>query len=162
MEEPKNTQPFLLAPFSKRLLNWFVDFVLIIFILTLVMDAGDWAAKTYGYDFLSVGSISPDVPNPRLGLFYGLVSIMYYGLFESFLQRTPGKFITGTRVIRFDGTLPTEWNILLRSLLRFIPFEALSFLGPVPFGLHDSLSKTFVVRTGKMPARFNGDSNAKQ
>jgi uncharacterized RDD family membrane protein YckC len=120
----------MLAPFYKRLLNWFTDLIFI-FLLTVALGyLGNYLADAYGMEYLRMGDFV--VENSKINFFYLFCSIMFYGLFESYLQRTPGKFLTGTRVIRLDGAKPTEWNILLRTLLRFIPFEALSFMGAFP------------------------------
>jgi uncharacterized RDD family membrane protein YckC/competence protein ComGC len=72
----------------------------------------------------------------------------YHLIFESIFQRTIGKMLTGTKVVRVDGEKPTFGDIFIRSLVRYIPFEALSFLfyGAYPTkGWHDRLSKTLVV-----------------
>lgn len=144
-QQPVSITPQMLAPFYKRLLNWLADNVFISILFLLAMTLGNYLADTYGYHFLKVGKPQLGVDNYRFSFLYSGISVIYYGLFESYLQRTPGKFITGTRVIRFDRSAPTEWNILLRSLLRQIPLEVISFIGPLPIGLHDSLSKTLVV-----------------
>jgi hypothetical protein len=70
--------------------------------------------------------------------------IIYYCLFESLWQRTPGKFLTGTKVVNLDGSKPSFLRILGRSFARYIPFDNLSFLF-MTRGWHDYLSKTLVV-----------------
>lgn len=147
MEKPFFITPQSLAPFYKRLFNLFIDMVLVSFIVAILILIGNALADGYGYSSLKTNLEQPD--NYRTRLLLSAVWLTYYGLFESYLQRTPGKFITGTRVIRMDGTQPTEWNILLRSALRQIPFEFLSFIGLVPVGLHDMLSKTLVIDVAK-------------
>lgn len=74
-----------------------------------------------------------------------IIIYMYYVLFESLSGRTLGKLITGTITVTEEGHRPTFVNILGRSLCRFIPFDALSFLGDDGSGWHDSVSKTKVV-----------------
>lgn len=71
----------------------------------------------------------------------------YYSLFEIFSQRTLGKIITGTKVVTIDGRKPSAGDILLRTLCRFVPFEAFSFFGDVNKGWHDKWSKTMVVKS---------------
>lgn len=82
----------------------------------------------------------------RAGLF---VFLGYAIVSEALFQRTLGKMITGTCVVRADGTKPTFGQIVGRSFARFIPFEAFSFLGGkgFPVGWHDSLSGTRVITT---------------
>jgi uncharacterized RDD family membrane protein YckC len=144
-QQPVNITPQMLAPFYKRLLTLIADLIIIVIIFMVLVQVCNNAADVYGYQFLKIGKLEMGVQNTRVSMLSFLVSLTYYGMFESYLQRTPGKFIAGTRVIRFDGTKPTEWNILFRSLLRQIPLEAISFIGPLPVGLHDSLSKTLVI-----------------
>ncbi len=72
--------------------------------------------------------------------------ILYYFIFESIWQRTPAKFITGTKVIACDGTKPTTSAIAIRTLVRFVPFEAFSFLGERVRGWHDRWSGTYVIK----------------
>jgi uncharacterized RDD family membrane protein YckC len=72
--------------------------------------------------------------------------IGYYIVLEGAFGRTIGKFITGTRVVRFDGYKPHLPQIIGRTFARFIPFEPFSFLGGSGYGWHDSLSGTRVVR----------------
>jgi len=73
--------------------------------------------------------------------------IGYYVLCEGAFGWTVGKLITGTRVIRVDGTKPNIGQIIGRSFARFIPFEPFSVLfGRSNSGWHDSLSGTRVVK----------------
>ena len=82
--------------------------------------------------------------NIALGFVFGM---FYYTFFETLTGRTPAKFITGTKVVTYEGEKPEFETILKRSLCRFIPFEAFSFLGEHSKGLHDSISGTRVIKT---------------
>lgn len=74
------------------------------------------------------------------------IALLYYVISESFWQRTPAKFITRTKVVMMDGTKPSFGTILLRTVVRWVPLEALSFVGRGhPAGWHDRWSHTFVV-----------------
>ena len=82
-------------------------------------------------------------PYPFYMFFYGSL-FLYYFVLESIFTRTPGKYVTMTRVRSADNSRPSILQFFLRSLLRltlidpfFIPF----FDRP----LHDVLSKTRVV-----------------
>ena len=75
-----------------------------------------------------------------------LASPFYYILSEYFWGKTPAKFITKTSVVNLYGEKPTFINIVGRTLCRYIPFEAFSFLGSRAVGWHDSISRTRVVR----------------
>jgi uncharacterized RDD family membrane protein YckC len=75
---------------------------------------------------------------------------LYYFAFESMLQKTPGKFFTGTRVVMEDGSRPSKATIAKRTLWRFIPNEGLaefirSVLGKKGTCRHDRRSGTLVI-----------------
>ena len=75
-----------------------------------------------------------------------MLNPLYFLFFEVIWQRTLGKWITKTKVVRYDGTKPHFLQILGRSFARWIPFEPFSFLfSNNPVGWHDRLSKTLVV-----------------
>ncbi|PKP36162.1 MAG: RDD family protein [Bacteroidetes bacterium HGW-Bacteroidetes-15] len=74
-----------------------------------------------------------------------ILAMIYYTTFEALTGRTIGKYITKTKVVNQNGDKPDFGTILIRSLCRFIPFDALSFLGSENTGWHDRFSKTFVV-----------------
>ena len=83
------------------------------------------------------------------GLDVGFIVLFYFVFFESLIGRTPGKLLTGTRVVDEQGQKPSFGQILGRSLARMLPFEPLSFFGAENRGWHDSLSKTYVVKSRK-------------
>ncbi|WP_417603407.1 RDD family protein [Owenweeksia hongkongensis] len=73
-------------------------------------------------------------------IFYAL----YYFTFEYFTQSTPGKLLTKCIVINEFGQKPTINELIVRSLVRLVPFEALSCLNER--GWHDRWSNTWVVQ----------------
>ena len=76
-----------------------------------------------------------------------IAALIYYTLMESFLQgKSLGKYVTKTRVVTHEGYQPELSTILVRSLSRVVPFDALSFLFKEPGGWHDEWSKTYVVQ----------------
>jgi len=79
--------------------------------------------------------------------------LIYYFSMESLTQRSFGKYITNTKVVLSNGEKPTSQDVLIRSLCRIIPFDALSFLGANGKGWHDSLSKTYVVSVDRFEAK---------
>lgn len=125
---------------GKRFANYLVDIVgVYLFGLLLGFIAGLlYAAVTGSSD------VSPiSVPLTVSGFF---TTLLYYLFFESIWQRTPGKWVTGTKVVMRDGSKPPFKNTLGRSAARYIPFEAFSFLvSGYPVGWHDRLSGTLVV-----------------
>jgi len=85
---------------------------------------------------------------PQLFVFFVgiLVGFGYYAVCEATFGRTVGKLVTGTRVIHVNGGSASFGQILKRTAIRFIPFEAFSFLGST-HGWHDRWSDTRVIRT---------------
>lgn len=72
----------------------------------------------------------------------------YYVFFETVFGRTPGKAITGTKVVTADGAKPGLWAVMKRTASRFNPFELFSYFGSHhPNGWHDSVSDTYVIKT---------------
>lgn len=69
----------------------------------------------------------------------------YYFIPELLFGWTPGKLVTGTRVISRDGSKLTAWRVAGRTLCRVVPFEPFSFISGPP-GWHDSWSNTLVVQ----------------
>lgn len=71
--------------------------------------------------------------------------IAYYAIMEIKFQKTIGKFVTKTKVVKVNGEKPTEGDIIIRTFCRFIPFDRFSYLFDKN-GFHDYLSKTQVIR----------------
>jgi uncharacterized RDD family membrane protein YckC len=74
---------------------------------------------------------------------FSILYIFYYTIFEYFFQKTPGKFITKTIIINELAEKPSLDQILLRTILRFIPLEPYTCINGR--GFHDSWADTFVV-----------------
>ena len=69
----------------------------------------------------------------------------YHSIMEIKFQKTLGKFLTKTKVVKLNGVKPTNGDIFNRTFCRLIPFDRISFLF-VKNGIHDFLSKTKVVK----------------
>jgi uncharacterized RDD family membrane protein YckC len=113
----------------------------------LILDSVGYLVVFYR---IAIGFILLDIPwiqsHARLSA-YGFLFV-YYVLQELLFGRTIGKWITGTKVVAADGTMPSPLQIFGRTLCRFLPFEPLSFLSNIsskPVGWHDLLSKTRVI-----------------
>lgn len=76
-----------------------------------------------------------------LVVFFGT---LFYFVFESLFQATPGKFLTESRVTDKKGLKVPALTIFKRSLCRNIPFDPVSFLGKGNW--HDSISNTAVYK----------------
>lgn len=130
------------APQSTRFLNYLMDVVAMNLFSTVLMTA------------LRRGGLAPAPPEQLTNEFVLVwillwsvaVHLLYYGLFEGLLYRTPGKMLTGTRVMTLDGDDPSGWQVLVRTLVRLVPFEAFSFFGGLNTGWHDRWSGTCIVR----------------
>lgn len=83
--------------------------------------------------------------SPVISAAFLVAGQLYYFVLEATTTRTLGKFITRTRVVMADGSTLTARAVLLRSLGRLVPLDTFSFLSAGQ-GLHDSISKTRVVR----------------
>jgi len=120
----------------KRFQNYLVDLLCLYALLFLI-----------GYfSFLFVDNLNGPLSDLSFN-FFGILGVLaFFVLFEHLSQgKTPGKWMTRTRVVTEKGNKPTFLNILGRSAARLIPFEPFSFLGSGPGGWHDTLSKTLVV-----------------
>jgi uncharacterized RDD family membrane protein YckC len=92
-----------------------------------------------------------------LGLFGLILTLLsypaVYAFFEYKWQKTPAKFLTKTLVIDEYGNKPDLRTIILRSLIRIVPFEPFSCLSnaeKVSRGWHDRWSNTWVVTDAEL------------
>lgn len=79
-----------------------------------------------------------------LNLIGYLIFFLYFGLSEGMGSTSLGKLICGYTVIDERAEKIGFGKAMLRTLCRFIPFEAFSCLAER--GWHDTLSKTYVVK----------------
>jgi uncharacterized RDD family membrane protein YckC len=115
-----------------RVINFIVDTFLVALISYGLFKWYQFYVYYYGF-----------VPYQYYLFFYATLFI-YYFLFELIFTRTPGKWLSLTKVRDVDGKRPAWYQLLFRSLLR------LTIIDPffIPFfdrTLHDQLSKTRVV-----------------
>jgi uncharacterized RDD family membrane protein YckC len=132
----------VIASQAKRLVNYFID-ILFFYLLCLILGGILGIIGTMGSP--SAISLLNDDKDWRLSLIAIILLFIYYVLMEGSTGRTIGKYITKTKVVNEKGEIPGFKTIFLRSLCRFIPFEAFSFLGQNSLGWHDTISKTKVV-----------------
>jgi uncharacterized RDD family membrane protein YckC len=132
---------YLLASKQKRFLNFIIDGVIKLVIVRLAITV------------LNISEIAKEINSLDLTgryLFWSVISLVYYGMTEVFLARSPAKYFTKTIVVMEDGSKPDIITILARTILRILPFEALTFLRGRTLGLHDKNSKTYVVIKSKL------------
>ena len=120
---------------GSRVLNYIVDTLLVTIITYIVYHISSFHMYYYhtdGWPFY---------------YFFWLVMVSYYFLFELIFSRTPGKWLSMTKVVNANGKRPAIWQTFLRSILRLtLVFDFL----PIPFTdndktLHDYVTKTAVV-----------------
>jgi len=131
-----------MASQGKRFLNYLLDLVFImififafylIFLIILTIVAP---------------SIVSDIEEGNKLLQYlvsFIVSMIYYTSFEAVTGKSIAKYITKTKVVTEIGEKPNFKIIVVRSICRFIPFEAFSFLINDGSGWHDTISNTKVI-----------------
>jgi uncharacterized RDD family membrane protein YckC len=131
IEQNKQEVDTNLATTSARIINYIIDsvasFGLVFLVLTLVQ--------------FILGDVLPVI---FLALILGSFAA-YFIILELLFQKTLGKFITKTKVVKLDGEKPTQGDIVLRTVCRFIPFDQFSYLF-LKDGFHDMLSKTKVIK----------------
>ncbi len=66
-----------------------------------------------------------------------IARLMYSPIFETLFGATPGKFLTGSKVVNENGEKITFNQSLARTFGRMVPFEPFSFLGKNK-GWHDA------------------------
>ena len=121
-----------IADKGARVGNYLVDTVCFLIILSL--------------HYFILGGIFNVMPEDTSGLwdFYFIaLYFAYYFLFEYFFGKTPGKFLTKTRVVDRSGNKITLKALLIRSFCRIIPIDYFTFI--FGEGMHDILSKTQVI-----------------
>ena len=116
-----------------RVLNFLID-VLLIFIISVAFD------KWYTFQVVYWGY----TPLPAYSFFF-ISLFVYYFIFELIWKRTPGKWISISKVVTKDGKKPNFFQIFIRSLVRLIVIDC--FFIPFLDGktLHDYLSGTVVI-----------------
>lgn len=108
---------------GKRLLNVLIDYgLLCILILLMIINP---ATKNY------TGIVI-------------LIAPLYFILTEYYFQQTLGKKITKTKVVDMYGKSPSLKQIILRTLIRTISYDGITFLVR-DRGWHDTWTETYVL-----------------
>ena len=135
----ENYAGYALASRGQRFLNMVIDFVFFIvfaFIVGVVMA------------FTGTGYLLDEMNETVFGI---ILMSAYYFPQEAIWGRTLAKLITKTKVVDLKGEKAGVGKVLGRTLCRFIPFEALTFLfgNGRPHGIHDKLPNTKVITLKK-------------
>lgn len=123
------------ASTGQRFINFIVDYIVVIGVY-------------YGIIFLLaiIGSIDENsfLLNPFVDLLFSVVIMVFTYTLIEFLSKgkSLGKLITKTRAVKNNGSHLTFKDALLRSLIRFVPFEPFSGFGTYTW--HDQWTDTMV------------------
>jgi uncharacterized RDD family membrane protein YckC len=115
-----------------RVLNFLIDTGIIFALAYFAFKGWNWYVMYWGYKPYNFG-----------WFFFGILFV-YYLLFESFFARTPGKWVSYSKVVDKTGRKPSFVSIFIRSITRLtiIDLFFIPFLGKP---LHDHLSKTQLI-----------------
>lgn len=87
------------------------------------------------------------------------ISVVYFTVMEGFLGATVGKFVTGIRVVKEDGSRVEVGTALIRNLLRvvdaflfYLVAAIFVWTSPLKQRLGDRVAKTVVVTAGSVGA----------
>jgi uncharacterized RDD family membrane protein YckC len=129
-----------LASINQRVLNTILDIVfyvilMFIFLVFLVL--------------LSLLDFNIDLDFYFNTIFHLIAYFLYFLIQESIFQRTFAKFCTGTKTVNIHGNRANFQQLLIRTIVRFIPLDWLSFFGNKHqcTGWHDRFSDTLVIKT---------------
>lgn len=117
---------------GSRVINFLVDTILIAIIAYFIGQGYRFYVYYYGYK------------GHNFAFFFWCTLFVYYTFFEAIFARTPGKFLTYSKVVNNIGKKPNILQVLVRSLVRFTIID-LFFQPFLDKTLHDYLSKTDVV-----------------
>jgi uncharacterized RDD family membrane protein YckC len=149
----------LLATSGKRFINWLVDKIIsyllvlgLVIVIGVGLELSDSGSTAY---FAALEDVNPILDR----LLTLLLSLPYFMIMELLTGKTIGKLLTGTVVVDRYGNKPQNSDMIKRNFARLIPFDALSFLGSIPRGWHDSLSDTYVVEEKELLAAKSSFEN---
>lgn len=123
---------------SKRIINLLIDTMVVGVLTLLVLIILNYA----GINFKFISNKS------NVKIIFIAIQINYYLIFEFTLNKTVGKFITHSKVVNLHFLKPNFFQLIIRTVIRFVPFEFLSFFN-MGKGWHDLLSKTLVIEDKK-------------
>ncbi len=134
-----------LGHFIADIIGYYIFSIFIGFILGFVL-------ALFGESQSFIEIFSERNPNgPLYSSLFGLtIIVLYYLLSETFMHRTPGKFLTGSFVVNEYGEKPNFNAVLVRTVSRLVPFEPFSCLASSGRGWHDTWSHTFVVSKSEL------------
>lgn len=132
----------LLVRIDKRFFNFIIDMVILSVILFIglviyIANISPNDAKEFMSRFMANSMLQYTVTS--------CITLLYYNIFEITTSRTIGKFCTNTIVVDENGDRASYEAVMIRSLIRIVPLYWVSFIIFPSRGLHDVISKTYVV-----------------
>lgn len=125
-----------LSTYLDRLRHFVIDF-LIISILSLVLF----------FNFSKVYFMGNDSESGwTMIMTWLIIYSLYYLLLETYAGRTVGKILNKTMIVTIKNEKPDFKQVLIRAIVRLIPFQFVPILTAYERTLHDTLSKTWVIR----------------
>jgi uncharacterized RDD family membrane protein YckC len=115
-----------------RVINFLTDTAIITLIAFIFNKVWVFYVVYWSYSYIS-----------PLWIFAGVLFV-YYFIFESIWARTPGKWLSYTKVIDKKGLKPNFGKIFIRSIVRLTVIDCF-FIPFLNKTLHDFVSKTEVV-----------------
>ncbi len=120
------------AGLGSRVINFLVDTLIIFLVAYAFYKWWSFYVMYWQYKFFP------------FYMFFWITIFIYYTIFESIWNRTPGKFLSMTRVRNIAGGRPAWYQFVFRSIFRLTVIDCF-FIPFLNRPLHDVLSKTRVV-----------------
>lgn len=118
-----------------RVINFLVDAILIFILTYIAYRSWTWYVFYYHVKYFP------------FFYFWEAVTFLYYLLLEGIWRRTPGKWISQTKVVSASGKKASFGQIVVRSIIRVVGIVLIDSLFFPIWGrtLHDYVSKTNVI-----------------
>jgi uncharacterized RDD family membrane protein YckC len=147
------------AGFVSRFIAFIIDLVIISITTTVVVFGINEIISFFGIQIIFNRWISNSANAETINavirilvvLAYYVYSILYFAVFWSLVDYTPGKYLLGLRVVRVDGRDLGFWRSVLRAVCYYLS-ALLFFMGFIWIifdkkrqGLHDKIAGTVVI-----------------
>lgn len=142
-----------------RFINFTLDFAFSVLIMWFLL--GVFAVLKYFIMGVAIEETADELVNMN-PLIDRILTVLMYGFIMFLIEaatkgRSLGKLVTGTKVVKNDGSELTIIDLLKRNFIRAVPFDQLSFIGSK--GWHDNFSDTAVVRIKSFEKAKNLESD---
>lgn len=139
------------APFLLRCGALLIDYIILVSIPTVSLLIG----RLLGNDG---GKLLNSPINNVSWLIMVLLGLTNFVIIPMFSGQTLGKFFTGIRIVKIDGTMPGFINLILRNVVGYLVTVLTAMLGfmfaainPKGRALHDLIGGTVVIYGEKKP-----------